>query len=109
MSDFRSSIPQRNLWLIRKLNLSRYWSSMPMSLILLHIKLNAFAKPKSVTCPVLSATESYSGVSYPLHVPGGANDYPGDDVSGAQSVTEKLSDLAQNGVPVNNNQCDSGQ
>ncbi|KAG2291653.1 hypothetical protein Bca52824_038322 [Brassica carinata] len=39
----------------------------------------------------------------------GANDYPGDDVSGAQSVTEKLSDLAQNGVPVNNNQCDSGQ
>ncbi|KAL0791263.1 hypothetical protein Bca101_007509 [Brassica carinata] len=157
--------------LIRKLNLSRYWSSMPMSLILLHIKLNAFAKPKSVTCPVLSATESYSGVSYPLHVPGvmttmlleysnfhttllwklehehqsellkclqeivqifvhasvhyclsdfrhpplanfthkGANDYPGDDVSGAQSVTEKLSDLAQNGVPVNNNQCDSGQ
>ncbi|WZZ46939.1 hypothetical protein YC2023_043198 [Brassica napus] len=39
----------------------------------------------------------------------GANDYPGDDVSGAQSVTEKVSDLAQNGVPVNNNQCDSGQ
>ncbi|KAG2329207.1 hypothetical protein Bca52824_000387 [Brassica carinata] len=30
----------------------------------------------------------------------GGNDYPGDDMSGAQSVTEKLSNVAQNGVPV---------